>query len=213
MALENNNKYYLYCLIDPINNLPFYVGKGCGNRAFSHLKNLKNENNVAKQKTIDMIRLLNLEPRVEIIISNLAEDVAYDMEYIIIKNAKEYFGINLTNRIGIFKPPSRKGCKLKQCSKDKISAYQKGRKKGPMSYETKQKLSVMNYGKEGPNKVYVDVDSLKHNYIDLNFTKKEICDLFSIGLGSLNRILSENGIKKSKQCFAHYASRKRNIKI
>jgi hypothetical protein len=29
----------LYCLIDPINNLPFYVGKGCGNRAFSHLKN------------------------------------------------------------------------------------------------------------------------------------------------------------------------------
>ena len=45
MALENNNKYYLYCLIDPINNLPFYVGKGCGNRAFSHLKNLKNQNN------------------------------------------------------------------------------------------------------------------------------------------------------------------------
>ena len=51
MELVKENKYYVYALIDPINRLPFYIGKGCGNRAWSHLKNEKT--NVGKVRTIE----------------------------------------------------------------------------------------------------------------------------------------------------------------
>ena len=34
-------KYYVYRLVDPRNLLTFYVGKGCGNRVFQHVKDAK----------------------------------------------------------------------------------------------------------------------------------------------------------------------------
>ena len=30
--------FYVYCLMDPRNNEPFYIGKGVGNRIFDHEK-------------------------------------------------------------------------------------------------------------------------------------------------------------------------------
>ena len=33
-------KYYVYRLIDPRNGQTFYVGKGCGNRIFQHVKQM-----------------------------------------------------------------------------------------------------------------------------------------------------------------------------
>lgn len=35
-------QYYVYVYRDPITQIPFYVGKGCGYRAFSHLTNSSN---------------------------------------------------------------------------------------------------------------------------------------------------------------------------
>lgn len=35
------NKFYIYNLIDPKDNIPFYVGKGYGNRMYSHEKEVK----------------------------------------------------------------------------------------------------------------------------------------------------------------------------
>lgn len=36
------NSYYVYCLTDPRNNLPFYIGKGKGKRMYSHERDVKN---------------------------------------------------------------------------------------------------------------------------------------------------------------------------
>ncbi|PAU95485.1 excinuclease ABC [Aliifodinibius salipaludis] len=36
-------KYYVYILMDPRNNMVFYVGKGRGNRIFSHINNLEGD--------------------------------------------------------------------------------------------------------------------------------------------------------------------------
>lgn len=38
--LEKNKtkRYYVYCLINPRDNQVFYIGKGVGNRVFSHEK-------------------------------------------------------------------------------------------------------------------------------------------------------------------------------
>ena len=36
--LSNNRKYYVYRLVDPRTLQTFYVGKGCGDRVFQHVK-------------------------------------------------------------------------------------------------------------------------------------------------------------------------------
>ena len=38
--------YYVYALINPINNKPFYIGKGKENRVFSHKEEVINDFNL-----------------------------------------------------------------------------------------------------------------------------------------------------------------------
>lgn len=70
--------YYVYAYVDPRTELPFYIGKGHGTRAYSHLtesrtttKNLKKWNKIAS------LRKSGYEPQVTILIDNLTEDAAY----------------------------------------------------------------------------------------------------------------------------------------
>lgn len=211
MELQKENKYYVYALIDPINRTPFYIGKGCGNRAYSHLK--MNQGNVEKNKLINSIYNLGLEPKVEFIVENLDEKTAYDIEYIIIKNSK-YYGINLTNKVGIFNPPSRKNSKMPESVKNKISAALKHIKKHPLSESTKKKISESNKGKVGPNKKIIqNVNLLRDLYVNKNHTKEELMKYFNVGLFSLNRILSENQIKKTKENFSDYGKKNCRIKF
>lgn len=91
-------KSYVYLYIDPRTNTPFYVGKGVGNRAFSHLNDksdlsLEEE---AKCRTIDDIRRAGLEPRIEILRHGLTDDQAALVEAAVI----DAFGLScLTNKI------------------------------------------------------------------------------------------------------------------
>lgn len=72
---------YVYCLFDPRNQLPFYVGMGRGKRCFSHLKETKdNTQNIRKYYKIQSIREDGFEPIVEIIKSNLSKQEACDFE-------------------------------------------------------------------------------------------------------------------------------------
>jgi len=194
--------YYVYALIDPINKLPFYFGKGKCDRAYSHLKNEKT--NPKKIEKIKLIRSLGLETEVVFLIKNLDEKTAYNIEYDCIRIAKYQYGINITNKSGLIIPPSRKGCHLTEYTKLKISNSLKGKTKSPMTIETKRKLSLKNKGKIGPNKVILNNNLLKELYTIKNYTKKQICVYFGIGVGSLNRILKENSIKKPINCFIAY---------
>lgn len=93
------NKYYVYHLIDPINNVVFYVGKGTGNRHKTHeskvirnpLQNCKSE----KDKKILSIVNSGYSVKSEIITNNLTEIEALILE----ENEIEAIGIkNLTNK-------------------------------------------------------------------------------------------------------------------
>lgn len=85
-------KYYVYIYIDPENNKIFYVGKGKGDRVFSHLNDSK-END--KCKRINEIKSRGQMPKIEILIHGLEEEeTALRVEAAVI----DLIGIdNLTN--------------------------------------------------------------------------------------------------------------------
>jgi hypothetical protein len=78
--------YYVYILLDPRSNTPFYVGKGKGNRAKSHLLETKETTiNIRKYNKIQSILKNNLEPKIVYYAINLLELDAYDIEAMLIK--------------------------------------------------------------------------------------------------------------------------------
>jgi uncharacterized protein len=70
-------KYYVYLYIDPRTNRPFYVGKGKGNRCFSHLRSCDKSE---KAKILDELRKLELKPSIDILKYGLTEPEALLVE-------------------------------------------------------------------------------------------------------------------------------------
>ena len=65
-------KYYVYLLSDPISGEIFYVGKGKGNRVFSHLKD--NSDNQKSRKIKDL-KSKGLEPKIEFLVHGVDDEI------------------------------------------------------------------------------------------------------------------------------------------
>lgn len=107
------NMYYVYQLVDPQNNQPFYIGKGKGRRAKTHLWETPETRNVYKENKIADIRKSGSEPKIEYVAENIIdEDLAYNIETELIKKygrkGYEKNGI-LTNVCIDNRPPNHKG--------------------------------------------------------------------------------------------------------
>lgn len=109
--------FYVYALIDPRTGKPFYVGKGTGNRCYTHIKEVKRgkapkDNNLKKYNKIASILLCGVDPNVQIIQEHLEETEAYEIEENLIKQyGREGYEENgiLTNLCIGARPPSQKG--------------------------------------------------------------------------------------------------------
>jgi hypothetical protein len=96
------NIYYVYQLIDPRNNKPFYIGEGKDQRAWSHQKFTSGCNNPHKDRIIRKIQKSGLEVIVKIIYNELTKQQSIQFEEQLI----EEIGIdNLTNICKNANPP------------------------------------------------------------------------------------------------------------
>jgi hypothetical protein len=79
--------YYVYILIDPQTEIPFYVGKGQKNRANFHIKETKETTiNIRKFNKIQSILSLGLSPIIDYYVTNIKdEETAYSIEAELIK--------------------------------------------------------------------------------------------------------------------------------
>ena len=68
----NKLGYYVYLISDPTNGEIFYVGKGKGNRVFSHFKERGDSEKVNKIKEI---QLKGLEPKIEILVHGVNDEI------------------------------------------------------------------------------------------------------------------------------------------
>jgi len=111
----SDNIYYVYALIDPRNNKPFYIGKGKEKRCFTHLsENKERTDNIYKWNTIQKIYKLGLEPTIKFFERDISENDAYDIEEELIKHyGRKRFDKNgiLTNLcLGARPPVNNRGC-------------------------------------------------------------------------------------------------------
>lgn len=84
---EPNTLYYVYILKDPIDDKPFYVGKGSNDRPIAHFRAAKNNWKDANQLKINKIRQimkLGMTPIIETIECK-SEQAAFDLEISLIK--------------------------------------------------------------------------------------------------------------------------------
>lgn len=104
--------FYVYILIDPRNNTPFYVGKGKGTRWSNHWRWNSKSDNPHKERVIQKILTAGLTPNVVFHAENIEEeDTAYAIEEALIRKiGRVVDGGPLTNIcIESGKPPTRSG--------------------------------------------------------------------------------------------------------
>jgi hypothetical protein len=110
---ETEVMYYVYQLVDPRTNQPFYIGKGTGRRARTHLWKVPETRNKYKENKIANIRNDGLEPIIEYVAENIIdEELAYDIESMLIKKyGRKGYDKNgiLTNVCKDNRPPNHKG--------------------------------------------------------------------------------------------------------
>lgn len=149
--------FYVYSLVDDINRLPFYIGKGKNKRAWTHLKGHSNYN-TDKLNYIKNLRLLGREPQVIIVKNDLSNEQALIWEKDLINWCKS-LGIKLTNKENV--PPDATGRKLTEQHKQALREKNIGKKLSSL-----HKLKIKNALVHKPsflfNKEYIDT-SLNRN--------------------------------------------------
>ena len=159
--------YYVYELIDPRVNLPFYVGKGKGNRVYFHLseQSRAKSDNFKKFDKIKKIRKEGYEPEVKIVKYFEEENDAYDYEEELIKKyGKKDIdeGGILTNICESSRPPKLNGRTYQEIYGDKWEEQiqkrlktkeERGNYGGVKKHtkETKKKISEKVAGKNNPS--------------------------------------------------------------
>lgn len=154
-----HNDYYVYQLVNSLDNKPFYIGKGRENRIHAHILEAHRNGDGCNPKKIFKIRSIEREDGKileEKLIDNLTEIDALDMEEVVIRR----YGLeNLTNLTYGGEGLSRectsdtrqkisnalKGIRRSESTKEKIRKARLGTHR---SLKTRNKISISHMGKK-----------------------------------------------------------------
>lgn len=184
------NIYYVYQLVDPRSNKPFYIGEGKGNRAWSHLNFTSGCKNPHKDRIIRKIQSLGLEVIVDIVEKHLTKEQSILSEEKLI----EHIGLdNLTNICANANPPVLRGKRngfygKTHTEENKIKCGNSNRGKDTKTNQGKQNISL----------------ALKQKWKDEDFRKKQI-----------ESLSKRKGEKRSKKAIESYkkSAAERNAKM
>lgn len=154
------NIYYVYQLVNPRSSLPFYIGRGKGARAWSHLTFQSRTHNPHKDRKIRKIQSLGLKVGVEMIAESLTFEESIQIESATINR----IGLdNLTNICPDANPP-------RKCGVDN-SFYGRTHSK-----ESKEKMGNANRGKDlkSPAGKHAISESLVERWKDVEYRNKMI---------------------------------------
>lgn len=192
LAQETKIMYYVYQLVDPRNSQPFYIGKGKGRRAKTHLWEIPETRNVYKENKIASIRKDGLEPIIEYIAENIIDEtLAYDIESTLIKKyGRKGYDKNgiLTNICEDARPPNHKGKTYEEIYGSKKAKEQRELRSklqkerggyGPKQHseQTKKLFSTLNSGSGNP----------MYGKIQSEHTKQLISEKAKERVGRLNK--------------------------
>lgn len=123
------NNYYIYCHIRKDTRRPFYIGKGIFNRAFDKKMRNKHWHNIVKKHGYEVV----------ILVDNISEDKAFELERLFIKN------IGLKNLCNM--TTGGEGISGLRHSKETRQKMSESRKGKPKSEEHKRKIAKAKLGK------------------------------------------------------------------
>lgn len=171
--------FYVYCLIDPDDNIPFYVGKGRLNRMYKHEKDVKNGKivNLGNVEITDKIKKILSENK--IIIYKKIEQKLSSIYALRLENQyiKKWGRLDINTGFLFNKTDGGEGTvNVSYETKEKISQSNKGRifsvqhKMNLSKYaknrtkEHLEKLSNSNKGKTKSDETKLKISKAKHHY-------------------------------------------------
>ena len=146
--------FYVYIYYHPETDLPFYVGKGTGNRLYVHLQeSYQTTENKKKYAVIENLRRKGLEPRIEKIAEFEEEKAAYDLEAMLIAKYGRHDideGGILTNICTDNRPPDTTGRVMSEEQKQYLSRTRKGEANPMYGKKFKMPEHAIKRGEENP---------------------------------------------------------------
>ena len=197
---RNINKYYTYQLVDRRNNIPFYVGKGCGNRMYKHEMDV-NRGHIPNKTNFDLFKKIReIHKNGYSVIHEKLCDETHESSALALESAFiDYYGIDkLCNHTRGWFGDSYKDEKTrkKQSVANKgVRSYMFGVKK---TEEQKRKNSLAHIGSNNPR---YDKTIYKFYNFPLNlmeeFTQFEFRKKYNLDSGGIHRLITRkrNSIK------------------
>lgn len=181
--------FYVYGLFDPTRTMPFYIGKGSGNRKTIHFCNSTKGCNPHKDRKIAKIKREGREPYAEKLMSGLTEEEAYRREWLAINS---YFE-NLTN---IKKSYGCGGGGISDAGKKRLSEAQKGENNNMFgnkhSEEALKKISKASRGENNNCAKFSDTEirEIRTIYAMTDTTQSELAEQYDSIQTYINRLIN-----------------------